>query len=180
MTEASCDRPTGEGDDSVDGSTPAGPGREVMALESSKCPLAVASPPSHAPFPHPVPRSTNLHPLPCGPGKQTLKIFDGNDAVQRNYFRAITVPRLAKSQEVLVRGTPQPPRRPVPGGLRGPTVAWLRSRPPPPQGGGAAGLLHHGGPSGLPAAGAPSTRSGWRHRGLGKGLEWWDHPGGRQ
>lgn len=103
-----------------------------MALESSKCPLAVPSPASHAPFPHPVPRSTDLHPLPCGPGKQTLKIFDGNDAVQRNHFRAITVPRLAKSQEVLVRGTPQPPCRPVPGGLRGPSVAWLRSRPPPP------------------------------------------------
>ncbi|MBV99768.1 Diacylglycerol kinase theta, partial [Eschrichtius robustus] len=67
ISESTAPEP-GEGDDSVDGSTPAGPGREVMALESSK---------------------------------QTLKIFDGNDAVQRNYFRAITVSRLAKSQEVL-------------------------------------------------------------------------------
>ncbi|XP_054942257.1 diacylglycerol kinase theta isoform X3 [Physeter macrocephalus] len=67
ISESTAPEP-GEGDDSVDGSAPAGPGREVMALESSK---------------------------------QTLKIFDGNDAVQRNHFRAITVPRLAKSQEVL-------------------------------------------------------------------------------
>ncbi|XP_022410610.1 diacylglycerol kinase theta isoform X4 [Delphinapterus leucas] len=67
ISESTAPEP-GEGEDSVDGSAPAGPGREVMALESSK---------------------------------QTLKIFDGNDAVQRNHFRAITVPRLAKSQEVL-------------------------------------------------------------------------------
>ncbi|XP_045630695.1 diacylglycerol kinase theta isoform X2 [Ursus americanus] len=33
--------------------------------------------------------------------KQTLKIFDGNDALQRNHFRVITVPRLARSEEVL-------------------------------------------------------------------------------
>uniref|UniRef100_A0A452TIC2 Diacylglycerol kinase n=1 Tax=Ursus maritimus TaxID=29073 RepID=A0A452TIC2_URSMA len=31
----------------------------------------------------------------------TLKIFDGNDALQRNHFRVITVPRLARSEEVL-------------------------------------------------------------------------------
>ncbi|XP_007467966.1 PREDICTED: diacylglycerol kinase theta [Lipotes vexillifer] len=67
ISESTAPEP-GEGEDSVDGSAPAGAGREVMALESSK---------------------------------QTLKIFDGNDAVQRNHFRAITVPRLAKSQEVL-------------------------------------------------------------------------------
>ncbi|XP_059963347.1 diacylglycerol kinase theta isoform X4 [Mesoplodon densirostris] len=67
ISESTAPEP-GEGEDSVDGSAPAGPGREVMALESSK---------------------------------QTLKIFDGNDAVQRNHFRVITVPRLAKSQEVL-------------------------------------------------------------------------------
>ncbi|KAF5913809.1 hypothetical protein HPG69_014833, partial [Diceros bicornis minor] len=34
-------------------------------------------------------------------GKQTLKVFDGNDAVQRNHFRVITVPRLARSEELL-------------------------------------------------------------------------------
>ncbi|XP_044123918.1 diacylglycerol kinase theta isoform X1 [Neovison vison] len=33
--------------------------------------------------------------------KQTLKIFDGNDALQRNHFRVITVPRQARSQEML-------------------------------------------------------------------------------
>ncbi|XP_066241439.1 diacylglycerol kinase theta [Saccopteryx leptura] len=33
--------------------------------------------------------------------KQTLKIFDGSDAVHRNYFRIISVPRLARSEEVL-------------------------------------------------------------------------------
>ncbi|XP_055291180.1 diacylglycerol kinase theta isoform X2 [Moschus berezovskii] len=59
----------GDGEDSTDGSVPAGPGREVGAPES---------------------------------GKQTLKIFDGSDAMQRNHFRAVTVPRLARSQEVLV------------------------------------------------------------------------------
>ncbi|XP_044623967.2 diacylglycerol kinase theta isoform X3 [Equus asinus] len=58
----------GEGDDGVDTSSPAGPGREALAPES---------------------------------GKQTLRIFDGNDAVQRNYFRVITLPRLARSEELL-------------------------------------------------------------------------------
>ncbi|XP_032712720.1 diacylglycerol kinase theta [Lontra canadensis] len=33
--------------------------------------------------------------------KQTLKIFDGNDALQRNHFRVISVPRQARSQEML-------------------------------------------------------------------------------
>lgn len=36
-------------------------------------------------------------------GKQTLKIFDGNDAVKRNQFRLISVPRIAKNEEVVVR-----------------------------------------------------------------------------
>ncbi|XP_057560862.1 diacylglycerol kinase theta isoform X3 [Hippopotamus amphibius kiboko] len=67
ISESAAPEP-GEGDDSMDGSGLAGPGREVVAPESSK---------------------------------QTLKVFDGNDAVQRNHFRAITVPRLARSQEVL-------------------------------------------------------------------------------
>ncbi|XP_054564766.1 diacylglycerol kinase theta isoform X3 [Eptesicus fuscus] len=35
------------------------------------------------------------------PDKQTLKIFDGNDAVHRNRFRVVSVPRLARSEEVL-------------------------------------------------------------------------------
>ncbi|MXQ99137.1 hypothetical protein E5288_WYG020055 [Bos mutus] len=68
LTEAGCDLPAGDGEDSADGSVPAGPGREVGTPES---------------------------------GKQTLKIFDGSDAMQRNHFRAVTVPRLARSQEVL-------------------------------------------------------------------------------
>ncbi|XP_007953967.1 diacylglycerol kinase theta [Orycteropus afer afer] len=34
-------------------------------------------------------------------GKQTLKIFDGDDSIRRNCFRLITVPRLARSEEVL-------------------------------------------------------------------------------
>ncbi|XP_048220035.1 diacylglycerol kinase theta isoform X2 [Perognathus longimembris pacificus] len=33
--------------------------------------------------------------------KLTLKVFDGNDSMRRNQFRLVTVPRLAKSQEVL-------------------------------------------------------------------------------
>lgn len=36
-------------------------------------------------------------------GKQTLKIFDGNDAVKRNQFRLISIPRIAKNEEVVVR-----------------------------------------------------------------------------
>uniref|UniRef100_A0A669QEN7 Diacylglycerol kinase n=1 Tax=Phasianus colchicus TaxID=9054 RepID=A0A669QEN7_PHACC len=35
------------------------------------------------------------------PGKQTLKIFDGTDAVKRNQFRLISVPRIAKNEEVV-------------------------------------------------------------------------------
>ncbi|XP_024907617.1 diacylglycerol kinase theta [Pteropus alecto] len=34
-------------------------------------------------------------------GKQTLKVFDGNDAVQRNHFQVITATRLAGREEVL-------------------------------------------------------------------------------
>ncbi|XP_059845775.1 diacylglycerol kinase theta-like isoform X2 [Hypanus sabinus] len=34
-------------------------------------------------------------------GKQTLKIFDGNDTVKRNQFRLITVPRISKTEEVV-------------------------------------------------------------------------------
>ncbi|XP_055977482.1 diacylglycerol kinase theta isoform X2 [Sorex fumeus] len=34
-------------------------------------------------------------------GKQTLRVFDGNDAVQRNHFQVIVVPRQARSEEVL-------------------------------------------------------------------------------
>ncbi|XP_059234940.1 diacylglycerol kinase theta isoform X2 [Mustela nigripes] len=49
----------------------------------------------------PGPHSVDRHLLLSGPGKQTLKIFDGNDALQRNHFRVITVPRHARSQEML-------------------------------------------------------------------------------
>ncbi|XP_075400677.1 diacylglycerol kinase theta isoform X2 [Tenrec ecaudatus] len=48
---------------------------------------------------------------PVGPGrealaspessKQTLRVFDGNDSLRRNLFRLVTVPRLARSEEVL-------------------------------------------------------------------------------
>ncbi|XP_049645659.1 diacylglycerol kinase theta isoform X3 [Suncus etruscus] len=34
-------------------------------------------------------------------GKQTLRIFDGDDAVQRNHFRVIVVPRQARSEELV-------------------------------------------------------------------------------
>uniref|UniRef100_UPI00398F11FF diacylglycerol kinase theta isoform X1 n=1 Tax=Pristiophorus japonicus TaxID=55135 RepID=UPI00398F11FF len=34
-------------------------------------------------------------------GKQTLKIFDGNDTVKRNQFRLITVPRISKTEEAV-------------------------------------------------------------------------------
>lgn len=36
-------------------------------------------------------------------GKQILKIYDGNDAVKRNQYRLITVPRITKNEEVVVR-----------------------------------------------------------------------------
>ncbi|XP_008062189.2 diacylglycerol kinase theta, partial [Carlito syrichta] len=41
--------------------------------------------------------------MPLSPesSKQTLKVFDGDDAVRRNQFRLVTVPRLARSEEVL-------------------------------------------------------------------------------
>ncbi|XP_038648838.1 diacylglycerol kinase theta [Scyliorhinus canicula] len=34
-------------------------------------------------------------------GKQTLKIFDGDDTVKRNQFRLITVPRISKTEEAV-------------------------------------------------------------------------------
>ncbi|XP_020662730.3 diacylglycerol kinase theta isoform X1 [Pogona vitticeps] len=34
-------------------------------------------------------------------GKQILKIYDGNDAVKRNHYRLIMVPRIAKNEEVV-------------------------------------------------------------------------------
>ncbi|XP_053433833.1 diacylglycerol kinase theta isoform X4 [Nycticebus coucang] len=39
--------------------------------------------------------------VPPESSKQTLKIFDGDDAVRRNQFRVITISRLAPSKEVL-------------------------------------------------------------------------------
>uniref|UniRef100_A0A8D0GY71 Diacylglycerol kinase n=1 Tax=Sphenodon punctatus TaxID=8508 RepID=A0A8D0GY71_SPHPU len=39
--------------------------------------------------------------LQTEPGKQTLKIFDGNDAVKRNQYRLISIPRIAKNEEVV-------------------------------------------------------------------------------
>ncbi|KAK1799059.1 hypothetical protein P4O66_007326, partial [Electrophorus voltai] len=36
-------------------------------------------------------------------GKQTLKVFDGDDAVKRNQFRLVSIPRATKKEEVVVR-----------------------------------------------------------------------------
>lgn len=36
-------------------------------------------------------------------GKQTLKVFDGDDAVKRNQFRSVSIPRIIKNEEVVVR-----------------------------------------------------------------------------
>lgn len=41
-------------------------------------------------------------PTSFGPGKQTLRIFDGDDAVHQNHFRVIVVPRQARSEELVV------------------------------------------------------------------------------
>uniref|UniRef100_A0A672PZH3 Diacylglycerol kinase n=1 Tax=Sinocyclocheilus grahami TaxID=75366 RepID=A0A672PZH3_SINGR len=37
------------------------------------------------------------------PGKQTLKVFDGDDAAKRNQFRLVSIPRIIKNEEVVVR-----------------------------------------------------------------------------
>ncbi|XP_031442985.1 diacylglycerol kinase theta isoform X2 [Clupea harengus] len=34
-------------------------------------------------------------------GKQTLKVFDGDDAVKRNQFRSVSIPRIIKNEEVV-------------------------------------------------------------------------------
>ncbi|XP_036445539.1 diacylglycerol kinase theta isoform X1 [Colossoma macropomum] len=34
-------------------------------------------------------------------GKQTLKVFDGDDAVKRNQFRLVSIPRITKNEEVV-------------------------------------------------------------------------------
>lgn len=42
--------------------------------------------------------------LPLVPtGKQTLKVFDGDDAAKRNQFRLVSIPRIIKNEEVVVR-----------------------------------------------------------------------------
>lgn len=64
LTKASCDPPTGDGEDSADGSVPAGPGREVGAPESGKCPFAVPAPTPRTPLPRPslTPRTCTRSP----------------------------------------------------------------------------------------------------------------------
>ncbi|XP_064142173.1 diacylglycerol kinase theta [Loxodonta africana] len=112
----------GEGDDSVDGSAVAGPGREVLASPESS--------------------------------KQTLKIFDGNDTVRRNHFRLVTVPRLARSEEVLEAA------------LRAyyvsedPCDFELQALPPPEQAGesGARGKARTGGAAGDEGSRGPGSR----------------------
>lgn len=186
----------------MDGSTLAGLSREVLAPESSRCLLAVARLPAW--YPHPVPCTPcphshpSPHPLSClqpvlhsmdpyplvsGPGKQTLKIFDGNDALQRNHFRVITVPRLARSEEVLVREPPQGPRQ----GLFLGVLLWHPERPRllstsgrHPSGAGASGLLRRRGPSRLRAAGTPPTCARCGHRGTGQDPGQWECRGGGQ
>ncbi|XP_056658253.1 diacylglycerol kinase theta [Monodelphis domestica] len=49
----------------------------------------------------PAPGSLKEAQVSTDSGKQTLKIFDGNDAVKRNQFRLITIPRIAKTEEVV-------------------------------------------------------------------------------
>ncbi|XP_073676309.1 diacylglycerol kinase theta-like [Garra rufa] len=34
-------------------------------------------------------------------GKQTLKVFDGDDAAKRNQFRLVSIPRIIKNEEVV-------------------------------------------------------------------------------
>ncbi|XP_045630694.1 diacylglycerol kinase theta isoform X1 [Ursus americanus] len=115
--------------------------------------------------------------------KQTLKIFDGNDALQRNHFRVITVPRLARSEEVLVREPPQGPRQ----GLFLGVLLWHPERPRllstsgrHPSGAGASGLLRRRGPSRLRAAGTPPTCARCGHRGTGQDPGQWECRGGGQ
>lgn len=54
LTEAGCDLPAEDGEDSADGSVPAGLGREVGTPESGKCPLAAPAPTPRARLPRPA------------------------------------------------------------------------------------------------------------------------------
>lgn len=84
--------------------------------------------PLPGPSPHPfTPSLRGFTPLPPGPDKQTLRIFDGSDAVHRGHFRVISVPRLARSEEVLVSAPWPPPL----GGGRAPQWAALPPQTPP-------------------------------------------------
>lgn len=44
-------------------------------------------------------------------GKQVLKVFDGDDAVKRSHFRLVSIPRITKNVEVVVRFSPFPKNR---------------------------------------------------------------------
>lgn len=142
--------------------------RQSLVRARGHC--AACTPPLASRTSPPLPPGS--HPARSGPGKQTLKIFDGSDAVQRNHFRVITTTRLARSEEVLVRGTPRA------------VVGWASRAPllysrPHPAGGGTAGLLHHRRPSQLRAAGAAHAGTCWCRGRSGQGREWWDSGGGR-
>ncbi|XP_076842546.1 diacylglycerol kinase theta isoform X2 [Brachyhypopomus gauderio] len=51
--------------------------------------------------PSPVPSKENQSSASSDTGKQTLKVFDGDDAVKRNQFRLVSIPRITKNEEVV-------------------------------------------------------------------------------
>ncbi|KAG9333328.1 hypothetical protein JZ751_012793 [Albula glossodonta] len=54
--------------------------------------------------PNPVSSKENQSSSSPDSGKQTLKVFDGDDAVKRNQFRLVSIPRITKNEEVVVYG----------------------------------------------------------------------------
>ncbi|XP_076147714.1 diacylglycerol kinase theta isoform X2 [Alosa pseudoharengus] len=51
--------------------------------------------------PTPVAAKDNQSSTPTDTGKQTLKVFDGDDAVKRNQFRLVSIPRITRNEEVV-------------------------------------------------------------------------------
>ncbi|XP_062381306.1 diacylglycerol kinase theta isoform X1 [Sardina pilchardus] len=51
--------------------------------------------------PTPVAAKDNQSSTPTDTGKQTLKVFDGDDSVKRNQFRLVSIPRITKNEEVV-------------------------------------------------------------------------------
>uniref|UniRef100_A0A8C9YYG0 Diacylglycerol kinase n=1 Tax=Sander lucioperca TaxID=283035 RepID=A0A8C9YYG0_SANLU len=52
--------------------------------------------------------SKDAQPAAAEPGKQFLKVFDGDDAVKRGYFRLVSIHRATRKEEVVVRAFPKP------------------------------------------------------------------------